>query len=60
EGSIYHYEGVVERENYLSLFNDFHKITERENKVCELKSFRFVKSYGPNLFHTVLDILVEG
>ncbi|MFX0029198.1 MAG: class I SAM-dependent methyltransferase family protein [Candidatus Hermodarchaeota archaeon] len=59
EGTIYHFEGVVERDKYLTLFNEFSEIAKKENYSTELKSFRFVKSYGPNLFHVVLDIFVS-
>ncbi|MFX1375881.1 MAG: class I SAM-dependent methyltransferase family protein [Promethearchaeota archaeon] len=58
QGSIYHFEGVVEKENYISLFDDFNEIAENQNYNCKLKSHRFIKSYGPNLFHIVLDIFV--
>ena len=59
EGTIYHYEGVVEKEAYISLFKEFEEICQEEQFNCRLKSHRFVKSYGPNLFHTVLDLFVE-
>ncbi|MBY8984911.1 MAG: class I SAM-dependent methyltransferase family protein [Candidatus Lokiarchaeota archaeon] len=59
EGTIYHYEGVVEKEGYISLFKDFKEICQEEQFNCKLESHRFVKSYGPNLYHTVLDILVR-
>ncbi len=59
EGTIYHYEGVVEKDAHLSLFKEFEEICEKEQFICKLDSYRFVKSYGPNLFHTVLDIKVE-
>ena len=59
EGTIYHYEGVVEKEAYISLFKEFEEICQEEQFNCRLKSHRFVKSYGPNLFHTVLDIFVR-
>ena len=57
-GSIFHYEGVVEKEKYTTLFEDFNEVAESNHYKCELNSYRFVKSYGPNLFHTVLDIFV--
>jgi tRNA wybutosine-synthesizing protein 2 len=59
EGTIYHYEGVVEKDAYITLFKEFEEICQDEQFNCELKSHRFVKSYGPNLFHTVLDIFVR-
>ncbi len=59
EGTIYHYEGVVEKEAYTSLFKEFEEICQEEQFNCELESHRFVKSYGPNLFHIVLDIFVR-
>ena len=58
KGTIYHYEGVVEKEKYITLFKDFNKIAQKEGYKCELKSYRFVKSYGPNLYHVVLDIWI--
>jgi len=57
--TLYHYEGVVEKERYMDLFNEFNVIAERQNLQCKLKSKRFVKSYGPNLYHVVLDIEVS-
>jgi tRNA G37 N-methylase Trm5 len=41
------------------LFDDFKEIAEKEGFDCVLTSKRFVKSYGPNLYHVVLDILVS-
>jgi tRNA wybutosine-synthesizing protein 2 len=55
-GTIIHYEGVVENEKYLGLFEEFNEIAKKESYKCELKTYRFVKSYGPNLYHVVLDI----
>ena len=57
-GTIFHYEGVVEKEKYIELFEEFNEIAEKEGYKCELKSHRFVKSYGPNLYHVVLDPFV--
>ena len=59
EGTIYHYEGVEEKENFMNLFDDFKEVAEKEGYDCVLTSKRFVKSYGPNLYHIVLDILVS-
>lgn len=56
--TIYHYEGVVEKEKYLDLFDEFKEIAKRQSLQCKLLSKRFVKSYGPNLYHIVLDIEV--
>ncbi len=58
-GTIFHYEGIVDKDNFMNLFEEFKEIAEREDFKCELRGKRFVKSYGPNLFHTVLDILVS-
>jgi len=57
-GTTFHYEGVATKENYLNLFNEFKEIAETSNFKCELLSKRFVKSYGPHLYHVVVDILV--
>jgi len=59
EGTIYHYEGIVDKENYLELFNEFKEIAESQYCQCKLLSKRFVKSYGPKLYHVTLDIKVE-
>ncbi|MGQ4873574.1 MAG: class I SAM-dependent methyltransferase [Promethearchaeia archaeon] len=58
-GTIFHYEGVRSKENYLELYSDFQEIASKKGYKCELLTYRFVKSYGPNLFHIVLDILVN-
>jgi tRNA wybutosine-synthesizing protein 2 len=58
-GTIIHYEGVIERENYKSLFDEFEKVAVSKNFSCQLKSHRFVKSYGPKLYHIVFDIIVQ-
>ena len=58
EGSIYHYEGIVDKEKYLGLFNEFKEIAEKSDFKCDLLAKRFVKSYGPGLYHLVLDIKV--
>ncbi|MFX0031820.1 MAG: class I SAM-dependent methyltransferase family protein [Candidatus Hodarchaeota archaeon] len=57
KGTIYHYEGVVKKDEYLLLFNEFNAIAKAENINCKLLGQRIVKSYGPNLYHTVIDIL---
>jgi len=57
KGSIFHYEGVVSKEDFLSLFEEFHNEAKKMDFKSELKARRYVKSYGPNLYHAVLDIL---
>jgi len=57
-GTTFHYEGVATKEDYLSLFNEFKEIAEVSNYKCKLLSKRFVKSYGPHLYHVVVDIFV--
>ncbi|MFX1418569.1 MAG: class I SAM-dependent methyltransferase family protein [Promethearchaeota archaeon] len=57
-GTIIHYEGVNEKDKYLVLFKEFSEIAKKGSFNCELKSYRLVKSYGPNLYHIVLDILI--
>jgi tRNA wybutosine-synthesizing protein 2 len=59
DGTMYHYEGVADKEEFMVLFRDFEVIAGKAGFNCELKSKRFVKSYGPNLYHVVLDILVH-
>jgi tRNA wybutosine-synthesizing protein 2 len=59
DGTIYHYEGIADKEKYIDLFNGFNQIAELNKYTCKLISHRFVKSYGPNLYHVVLDIRVS-
>jgi tRNA G37 N-methylase Trm5 len=59
KGTIYHYEGVIAKEKYLDLYNEFNQIALVNNFNSELISHRFIKSYGPNLYHVVLDIEVS-
>ena len=58
-GTFYHYEGVTDKVNFLSLFREFEEIAKKNQRKSELVDKRFVKSYGPNLYHVVLDILVS-
>ena len=58
EGTIFHYEGIADRENFIDLFNEFKVIAEKSDYRCDLLAKRFVKSYGPGLYHTVFDIKV--
>ena len=57
-GTIYHYEGVEEKGTYLRLFEEFNEVAKRFDCSCELLDKRFVKSYGPKLYHLVIDVLV--
>lgn len=58
-GTIYHYEGVVDKNNYIDLFKEFKIVADKKGYECNLNSKRFVKSFGPKLFHIVLDILIS-
>lgn len=58
-GTMFHYEGIVEKKNYNTLFDDFNEIAHKEGFKCILKHHRFVKSYGPYLFHAVLDLNIS-
>ena len=61
EGTFFHYEGVVKKkdDDHLTLYDEFKVRASEENFQCELKNQRYVKSYGPHLYHVVLDILVK-
>ena len=59
DGTFYHYEGVVDKDNYLSLYKEFEEIVKGNQLRSKLVDKRFVKSYGPNLYHVVLDIHVS-
>ena len=50
---------LIDRDKYINLFNEFKEIAYNENFTCELKSKRFVKSIGPNLYHMKLDIEIS-
>ncbi|MBD3214792.1 MAG: class I SAM-dependent methyltransferase family protein [Candidatus Lokiarchaeota archaeon] len=58
-GTIIHYEGIADREKNLVLYNEFAEIAESQKFITELKDKRFVKSYGPNLYHIVYDIFAK-
>ena len=60
EGTIYHYEGVGDKEKYLDLFNEFKEVAELSEYRCELLAKRFVKCYGPHLFLIVFVIKVHS
>ncbi|MHA2122412.1 MAG: class I SAM-dependent methyltransferase, partial [Promethearchaeota archaeon] len=57
-GTTFHFEGVVEEDKHLILFEDFNNIVKESTYKSELQSYRYVKSYGPKLYHIVLDIFV--
>ena len=59
EGTFIHYEGVAGKEDYDLLYKEFNLIAEKEGYKCELKAHRFVKNYGPHLYHLVYDIFVK-
>jgi tRNA wybutosine-synthesizing protein 2 len=56
EGTIIHYEGIASKEDYAALFDVFKEKARKLKFECKLLAKRFVKSYGPHLFHVVLDI----
>ncbi len=60
-GTVFHYEGVVKKDeqDYLTLYEDFKKKASESQLKCELKEKRYVKSYGPRLYHVVLDIFIQ-
>ncbi|MHA2397915.1 MAG: class I SAM-dependent methyltransferase [Promethearchaeota archaeon] len=58
-GTMFHFEGVIGKDEHDSLFEDFRNIAKESSYKCELQSYRYVKSYGPRLFHIVLDIFVK-
>jgi tRNA wybutosine-synthesizing protein 2 len=60
EGTIIHYEGIASKEDYLDLFNEFKEKAGNLKFKCKLLTERFVKSYGPHLYHVVLDIVITN
>ena len=57
--TFYHYEGVIDNDNYSDLYQEFEKIVKENQLTSELVDKRIVKSYGPRLYHVVLDIRVS-
>ena len=57
--TFYHYEGVIDNDNYSDLYQEFEKIVKENQLTSELVVNRIVKSYGPRLYHVVLDIRVS-
>lgn len=58
KGSIYHYEGIANKEEFMSLFEEFNEVAKTIEYKTKLKDNRVIKSYGPKLYHIVLDIVV--
>ncbi len=58
-GTIIHYEGVVDKNNSLDLFNEFSEIASDLGYTSKLNDKRFIKSYGPGLYHIVYDIYIS-
>lgn len=58
-GTIIHYEGIVDGEHELKLYNEFKNIAENSDIKTNLLDSRFIKSYGPNLYHCVNDIEIS-
>jgi tRNA G37 N-methylase Trm5 len=59
KNTIVHYEGVAGKDDYLNLYEQFSTIANENEFKCELLDHRFVKSYGPHLYHVVFDIQVH-
>ncbi len=58
-GTYIHYEGVIDKNNDLELYNEFSEIVENSGYDSRLENKRYIKSYGPGLFHIVYDIFVN-
>lgn len=58
-GTIIHYEGIVDGENELKLYEEFTDVATKSGFKTKLLDNRFIKSYGPNLYHSVYDIKVN-
>jgi tRNA wybutosine-synthesizing protein 2 len=56
--TIFHYEGIADKEEYMNLYYEFSEVAQKAGFKTKLKDKRFVKSYGPGLYHVVLDIEV--
>ena len=58
-GAVIHYEGVVDKEEKLKLYDQFSEMASKSQYSTKLLDSRFVKSVGPNLYHQVVDIKVS-
>ncbi|MCP4761159.1 MAG: hypothetical protein GY870_05215 [archaeon] len=58
ENTVIHFEGVSMGKNIEELFNKFSELMKSEGYNSSLLAFRFVKSFGPKMWHLVLDIAV--
>jgi len=58
-GAVIHYEGVVDKNDELKLYNQFSYIATKLKYTTKNLDSRFVKSVGPNLYHQVVDIKVK-
>jgi tRNA wybutosine-synthesizing protein 2 len=56
--TIIHFEGVSMGRKINEIFEKFSEIMQEFGFESSLLAFRFVKSYGPKMWHTVLDIAV--
>lgn len=54
-GTIIHYEGIVERQDISTLFQDVQDACALAGWDVRLREHRIVKSYGPFKYHAVLD-----
>lgn len=59
DNTIVHYEGVAGKDDYINLFEEFKEKASKMKFNCSLLDKRFVKSYGPHLYHMVFDICVS-
>ncbi|MHA1729951.1 MAG: hypothetical protein ACTSWY_14670, partial [Promethearchaeota archaeon] len=58
ENTIIHFEGVIIGRNINQLYDEFKEKLRSEGFNSSLLAFRFVKSFGPKMWHLVLDIIV--
>ncbi len=58
-GTVIHYEGLTEHQDIEPLLADVTEAASDYDYKWELLDHRFVKSYGPHVDHTVLDVLIR-
>ncbi|MBD3349941.1 MAG: hypothetical protein GF364_00465 [Candidatus Lokiarchaeota archaeon] len=56
--SIIHFEGVSLGKDIETIYNEFSQHAKNYEYRCCLLAFRFVKSFGPKMYHLVLDIAI--
>ncbi|MFX0067859.1 MAG: class I SAM-dependent methyltransferase family protein [Promethearchaeota archaeon] len=59
-GTIIHYEGLMHKTDPPTvLLEEIEDVALDFGKIAKLRNWKFVKTFAPNVYHAVLDVLVE-